>query len=931
MIFKFNVMKAKTLLLLCLLVSACAKQTSRINLAGTWQFTTDSTQWDNTITLPGSMTSNGFGEDISVSTNWTGGIVDPSFFKKDSYRKYREKDNVKVPFWLQPVKYYKGMAWYKKEITIPEDWNKKDISLFLERCHWETCLYIDGKKIGMQNALGAPHRYDLTGLLTSGRHMLMLQVDNRIKDIDPGINSHSISDHTQGNWNGVVGDIYLEAKPQLNITSATIYPNIAQKAVLIRSKLMNRRNETANATLTLKVENKTIERSVQLQPGNNEIEVNIPLDTTINLWDEFHPYLYTLEMCLTDESQNTKDIHTDRFGFRDFKVIDGKLTINGRQVFLRGTLDCAAFPKTGYPPTDTDSWRKIYRACLDHGLNHVRFHSWCPPKAAFIAADEMGLYLEIECSSWANQSTTIGDGRPLDKFIWEESAHIINEFGNHPSFCMMMYGNEPAGGGSGKYLSEFVSTWKKRDDRRLYCSSAGWPNLPESDFLSDPSPRIQGWGQGLNSIINAEAPRTNYDWFGYTGKFNQPMISHEIGQWCVYPNFKEMKKYDGVMQPKNFEIFQETLKENGMAHLADSFLLASGKLQALCYKADIEAALRTKDMGGFQLLGLYDFPGQGTALVGVLDAFWEEKGYITPDEYKQFCNSTVPLIRLPKLIYSNNEVLKGSVEIAHFGPAPLKVTSTSWNLKTKNGEQVASGLLNHPEIAIGNCIELGNIETKLDFIDKASKLILEIKTGDYTNNWNLWVYPTTLPKVRNEEQILMVDQLNEEALQRLEKGGKVLLSLRKGTLAKEMGGEVQIGFSSIFWNTAWTMQQAPHTLGILCNPKHPALAEFPTEYHSDYQWWDAMSHSGAIEIAKISPDINPIVRVIDDWFTNRPLALIFEVKVGNGQLLVSGIDFWQDMDNRIEARQLLHSLKTYMTGKEFNPTLTIKPENIKNL
>ena len=492
----------------------------------------------------------------------------------------------------------------------------------------------------------------------------------------------------------------------------------------------------------------------------------------------------------------------------------------------------------------------------------------------------------------------------------------------------MMYGNEPAGEGSNAYLTNFVTTWKKRDARRLYCSGAGWPNLPVNDFLSDSTPRIQAWGQGVNSIINAQAPRTDYDWSDYIGRFQQPMVSHEIGQWCVYPNFKEMAKYDGVMRPRNFEIFQETLAENGMANLADSFMLASGKLQALCYKADIEAALRTKDFGGFQLLGLSDFPGQGTALVGVLDVFWEEKGYIRPEEYRRFCNTTVPLLRLPKLIYTNQETLKGSLEVAHFGAAPLQETSTSWTLKTKDGKVVASGKLAHRPVGIGNCIPLGQLEIPLDKVAASSCLTLEATLGAYSNSWHIWVYPADGQKVNGDDRILMTDRLDARALQRLQEGGSVLLSLRKGSLPAEAGGEVQIGFSSIFWNTAWTLGQAPHTLGILCNPAHPALSEFPTEYYSD---WDAMSHSGAIEIAKIDKDLHPIVRVIDDWFTNRPLALLFEAKVGKGKLLVSGIDFWQDMSQRTEARQLLYSLKKYMCSDCFQPTEEVDVKDLRIL
>lgn len=928
-------MKIKTLLLAfaSLLITGCAKQNYKINLSGDWSFTTDSTNWNKTIKLPGSMGSNGLGEEITLGTNWTGTIVDSSYFKSDKYLKYRQQNNIKIPFWLQPIKYFKGVSWYKKEVNIPKNWDNKDISLFLERCHWETRLWIDDMEVGMQNSLGTPHRFDLTGKLAPGKHTITLRIDNRIKEINPGINSHSITDHTQGNWNGVIGKMYLEVKPLVNIAKASLYPQISTKSVLVKATLKNRKDKKVNATFQMSIDGQIKEQKITLSPGDNEVEMSIALKGNIKLWDEFHPNLYTINMCVKDENGTDKDFYKENFGFRDFKVIEGKLTINGRPINLRGTLDCAVFPKTGFPPTDIQSWKKIFNACVSHGLNHVRFHSWCPPKAAFIAADEMGLYLQIECSSWANQSVTIGDGHPLDAFLWKESEDIVREFGNHPSFCMMMYGNEPAGKNHESFLSNFVSVWKKKDSRRLYCSGSGWPNLPVNDYLSSDQPRIQRWGEGLKSIINGQAPRSNYDWSEYIKDFSQPMVSHEIGQWCVYPNFREIKKYDGVMRPKNLEIFQETLKENGMAHLADSFLLASGKLQALCYKADIEAALRTKDFGGFQLLGLYDFPGQGTALVGVLDAFWEEKGYISPEEYKHFCNSTVPLLRLPKFIYTNNESIVGQVEIAHYGAQPLDVKTTLWQLFSAKGKEIASGTLSHDQIKIGNCIKLGELNIPLGIIKEPSQLTLKIKTGKFENSWNIWCYPTTAGNQINDEgdSIIMTDKLDNKTIKALNNGGKVLLSLKKGSLSKELGGDIEIGFSSIFWNTAWTLGQAPHTLGILCNPKHPALKLFPTDYHSDYQWWDAMSHSGAIEIAKISPKIKPIVRVIDDWFSNRPLGLIFEAKVGKGSLIVSGIDFWTDMDKRIEAKQLLQSLKSYMAGASFQPQTQLSIEDINKL
>lgn len=468
-------MKINSLLFLFLLTVSCSQPENRIDLTGKWQFTTDSTNWSGSILLPGSMTSNGLGEDININTPWTGSINDDSYFKNEHYAKYRNSDNIKIPFWLQPVKYYKGVAWYRKEVNIPTDWNLQDISLFLERCHWETRLWVDDKEIGMQNTLGTPHQYDLSDVLTPGKHTLTLRIDNRIKDIDPGENSHSISDHTQGNWNGVIGDMYLQVRPQVSIVHTDIYPDINAKNIRVKTYMKNKKKTKATAILTLKANGKSIQQEIVLLPGENKTETILSLGDNICLWDEFNPNLYTLEASLTDKEKTTTDTHTEQFGMRDFRVTDRHITINGRPVFLRGTLDCAAFPKTGYPPTDQASWEKIFTACRNHGLNHIRFHSWCPPEAAFCAADKMGMYLEIECSSWANSSTTIGDGKPLDAFILKESEAIVRTFGNHPSFCMMMYGNEPAGAGSNNYLAEFTSYWKNKIKDEFIAQQADGP------------------------------------------------------------------------------------------------------------------------------------------------------------------------------------------------------------------------------------------------------------------------------------------------------------------------------------------------------------------------------------------------------------------------------------------------------------------------
>ncbi len=917
---------------------------TKIDLSGTWNYQLDSLDqgvaesWfskelSGQLQLPGSLASNGIGNSAGMNTPWTGQIVDSSFFKDPEYAKYREPGNFKVPFWLQSEKYYKGAAWYQKEIEITESWNGQEIELFLERCHWESRVWVNEKEAGMKNSLGTPHVYNLSGLLKPGKNLLTVCVDNRVKDFDPGINSHSISDHTQTNWNGIVGKIYIEAKPAVNIQHISVYPDIQKNKVQAGIKIKNN-GEAGKVKLEINISGPSIPEKqmidFDLKTGENNVDVFVQMGENIKLWNEFHPEIYTMTVVLNGENIESDTLKTT-FGMREITTFNRQILVNSNPVFLRGTLECAIFPKTGFPPTDTLEWGRIFSICRAHGLNHLRFHSWCPPEAAFAAADKAGFYLQVECSSWSNQSTNLGSGKPFDKYLYDESERMIEAYGNHPSFCMMAYGNEPGGSNYKAFLGEFVGYWKQKDNRRIYVSAAGWPDLEINDYLSNPNPRIQGWGEELKSIINALPPTNDYDWSQRISGFTQPVVSHEIGQWCVYPDFKEVEKYDGVVRARNFEIFRESLTENGMIQLADSFLKASGKLQALCYKADIEAALRTEGFGGFQLLDLHDFPGQGTALVGVLNPFWEEKGYISPEEYSRFCNSTVPLVRMNKFIWLNNETLKVAVEVAHFGETTFENCSPEWKITDKTGTVIQEGKLNQSNIQNGKLSKLGEISVPLQFAEKPQKLVIEVNIDKYFNQWDFWVYPVEKQPVAGADKIIVAQKVNDNVKKHLENGGTVLLTLKKGSLSPKAGGAIKTGFSSIFWNTAWTGGQGPHTLGVLVNPEHPMFSEFPTEYYSNWQWWDAMNQGQAMNLAAIDPKIQPLVRVIDDWFTNRPLALAFEVKVGTGKIVVCSIDLVSDLQKRPEAQQLLYSIQKYMVSTAFDPELEVGFDSLVRL
>ncbi len=679
-----------------------------------------------------------------------------------------------------------------------------------------------------------------------------------------------------------------------------------------------------------KFKGKKILQGIENIISDGEAKIVYNMGDKVSLWSEFSPALYDMIVTLKDSLGKTIDSRILSFGMREFKAAGTRFEINGIPVFLRGTTECCVFPLTGYPPSDTASWIKIFKTCREYGLNHMRFHSYCPPEAAFTAADMIGFYLHVECSSWANSGTTIGDGSSVDKFIYDESDRMVRSYGNHPSFCMLAYGNEPGGNNQDRYLGDLIKYWKSKDKRRVYTSGAGWPIIPGNDYHLTAEPRIQHWGEGLKSIINREAPQTTFDFRDFVSKYPVPVVSHEIGQWCVYPDFSEIKKYTGVMKPTNFEIFQESLVENKMGGQAKDFLNASGKLQVLCYKADIEAALRTPGFAGFQILQLNDFPGQGTALVGILNPFFGSKGYVTPEEFRMFCSQTVPLARMKKMIYTNDELFTADIEVAHFGEAGLRRSEFICQVKDEKGTIMRKEIFTNDTVPVGNCIPVGHFQMELSEIKAPKKLKFEVSLmgTEFKNSWNIWVYPSVTKL--NSGDVIVTDRIDRKTEYFLKNGRSVLL-LTDGKIARDKGAEVATGYSTIFWNTAWTGNQPPHTMGILCDPNNPVFKEFPTDMHTDAEWWDAVTHSQVMILKDLPGSIVPIIQPIDTWFENRKLALAFEARVGSGKLVVCSIDLRTKINERTSTRQLARSILDYMNSKSFQPQVETGLDEIRSL
>ncbi|WP_223857751.1 exo-beta-1,4-galactosidase [Sphingobacterium micropteri] len=923
--------------LFLLTVSNLQAQENFLDLSGTWRFALDrmdkgiKEKWfyqnlEGNVKLPGSLIEQNIGDDITLETQWTGSIYDSSFYYHPRLEKYRQTDNLKIPFWLSPLKHYVGPAWYQRDFQLSAADLKQHLKLFLEQPHTETMVWVNGHLVGTQNSMVVAHQFELLDLVKAGKNTMTIRVDNRIKEINVGPDSHSLTDHTQGNWNGIIGRIGVEKRSKIHLDDIQLYPDIHQKTAAIRLNVYTNQPKklriqymaesfNTNSTYTTAIHSKLL----QIESKTDTVDLELALGEDMLLWDEFNPNLYRATFRLYDGEQ-LLDERKVTFGMREFKADGRYFYVNGRKTFLRGTCDNAVFPLTGYPDMDVEGWLKIFRKIKSYGLNHVRYHSWCPPEAAFQAADVVGMYLQPEGPSWANHGSSLGQGRPIDRFIYDETNRMAQQYGNYASFCMMAYGNEPRGN-QVPYLMAFVNYWKAKDSRRLYTGASvggSWPVIPNNEFMVRAGARGVDWDR---------RPQSESDFSDKIAQFEVPFVAHELGQHCVFPNFEEIKKYTGAYRAKNFELFQEDLNDHHMGDQANTFLHASGKLQALAYKHEMERAFRTPNYGGFQLLSLNDYSGQGTALVGLLDAFWEEKGYLTADEFKKACDTTVLLIRAPKFVFDHTEVMRLPVEIAHFGRQELDKQVLHWRLLNTERKAYKEGKITIDRLELGLNQQLGEIDIALDGMETAGemKLELQLEGTSVRNDWDFYIYPKELPQQTKE--VYYATAIDDTVRQVLEQGGKVFLNLA-GTITQ--GKEIVQHFRPVFWNTSWFKMRPPHTLGITLDETHLAFSSFPTQRYSTMQWWDVLHKTQVMHIEDFPAAFRPLVQPIDTWFMNRRLALIFEAEVGNGRILVSSADLSEQTDNLVR-RNLYHSLVNYMASSSFQPAHRLELDVIDGL
>lgn len=851
----------------------------KIDLSGQWQVKLDAEKqetmpqaYPETMMLPGTTSAAGLG--MPNPAKETGCLT-------DAYR-------------------FEGAVWFMRTFTAG-DWTGEQTMLTLERTR-KTTVYLDGRPIGHQESLCTPHRYFLPPV-HAGEHTLVIRVDNTDY---PTRGGHLTSPDTQSNWNGITGEISLTVAHTL-LTDLTVRPDLRRGCLRVHGHIIGAPDGVAGIVLPGQMEH-------LLPYRRGVLDGECPLKGNEAFWDEAHPEIHTISIDLDG------DVYETTFGLRDVRTVGRRLLINGRETFLRGKVDNLLYPKTGYTPTDVASWMTILGIAKEYGINHYRYHTACPPDAAFTAADLLGVYMAPELPFWgtvAEEGEEGYDERERD-FLFQEGFRILREYGHHPSFLWLSLGNELWG--SKDVLNRMMRAYREADDTKLYSSGANnYQFVPdvldeENVFVVVRLGRerlIRGsyaMCDAPQGIVQTTAPESvsNYDasivpeTLGQSGEAGKvqiqygtgvkevdaqsadalipdvPVISHEVGQYVFYPDFSEIPHYTGPLKPRNIEAMREKLERAGLYGEHEAFFRQTGHLAVECYKREIETLLRSREVSGFQLLDLQDYTGQGTALVGVLNAMMENKGLISAEEWREFCAGTVVLGEFASFTGMMGEDIRFDVQISECDP---EKQHSCIRCTLMDGERELYACDVTPGARQGRLTDAVSVTFPAECYREAMQeritgLTVVLTLADGTrNHYPIWLIPRvdiriTREGIEKDGRMVAFVSAEEKA-----DGAAIVVPSAEGQLPAE--------YCTDFWcypmfrsiSESMGKPVPVGTMGLSIDTASPLLKRFAQEDYTTPAWYAILQTA---HVQRLPADIYPAVQMIDNTERCARLGILYQ-------------------------------------------------------
>lgn len=872
---------------------------------------------------------------------------------------------------------YEGEARISRKVTVP-DYGTDRLFVLAERAR-VLRLAVDGEEceVFRQGTLSTPYIFELTGV-TPGEHELTFFSDNSYPGMpkDAICYSSAATDETQTNWNGILGNLCMYTRPKNFIECVRIYPKKLKRSggyvadvcvelapgaketlkdakIILRSEALAETEEFGKTQKSAEIFTHLGDALTKIEAAGPEnrktVEIwfrDLPLRENEKLWDEEEGNLYEMAATLdsgtaAEHGVNSSVEYRTRFGIRIFGDNgSGRFALNGRTIFLRSEANCAEYPETGHPPMTVSEWKEILQKYRSYGINCVRFHSHCEPEAAFTAADELGMLLQPELSNW----------NPKDAFATEESIRyyrteltaILKTYANHPSFVMLTLGNELQARGEGRdRMQDLVRTAKQLDPTRLYANGSntfyGEEGCdPESDFYTSQSCKdvvIRGTFSGMRGYINENYPSADHTYDAAMAEirksYTKPVFSFEVGQFEVLPDFEELESFQGISDPVNLKLIRKRVEERGLLPVWKKYVEATGELSRLAYREEIEAAMRTRELSGISLLGLQDFPGQGTALVGMMNSHMEPKPYpfARPKRFREFFRESRIFVKMSRYTYEEGEHLTAEVEVANFGKESIR-GELVWTLgyrdcvvNTGRGELRCDRADRQKNCPPGTYTSLGRLDIPLEVKGVSAALILTVSIGGCTSTYPVWVYQKTSPECpKNVYETRVFDEQTRAVLQN---GGRVYLS--PDADRESLPNSIKTQFTTDFWSVG-TFAEQEGGMGQLIDTEHPIFRNFPTDFHTDWQWWIVAGKRAVI----LPRSMKSVITEMDSYAFLRPMTQLIEFNCLNGKVLLSTMELHKSLQYP-EARALQAAIYEYLSGEEFRPAEELTVEELRTM
>ena len=911
------------ILVSCVLVSTgSAMPRETLSLDGIWKFATDpgnrgeAERWYKPAVKLPAMPLPGY------ATTANGTIRVPGIWDNQGYG--IETDKVRHNF--------VGKGWYKRQVAIPQSWGQRRAFLIITGVSRYAKVWIDEHFLGEHIGYLSVQQYDVTQYAPPGKTVtLTIQVDSKQRwALDAMQGASSLADNMDIEWGGIWGHVRLEARSEAWLSDLFVQPNVPG-ASCSASATLNGNSELADAA---KLEifdgggQRVAEKLLTIGPKAavaRPINVRVAVPNA-NLWTPDRPTLYRAKLSLLKGDQLIDSVES-RFGMRQFTIDGPFILLNGKRLMLRGYGDDHIYPEQMSMPSDKELHLRRLRTIKSYGFNHVRHHSTMMPPEYYDACDEIGMISTGEFpiiypivlpgvgSKWQQLVSPGTDPAAAHETYRREWTAAIRQLRNHPSIMCWVMGNELGQyDGLPKPRALFADIARQNDPQRYFIDSDGVAgNVLTGKVPSDPLSDRDTLDFFTIQFEESADPIEN------PGKFKtprplKPIISHETSNFVTFSRPDLADQFQHNMKPFWLTDGKTKLEKLGLLQEANGWAEKSERFYALLHKYNLESLRKNPFLSGYHWWLFQDY---WTSSNGLVDHYFRPKS-IDKSDIAKFNNDVVLLQDGLQRTYRGKTRLQLNLLVSNFSPESLQ-GNLHWKVIAGDCSVAEKQKVMTTTAPQGELVDLGKIDVELPETLAPAKVRITVELAAngrrFANDWSAWLYPTVIHPAHLPVPIFAEEvycrQFPGWSLQpippKVELAShavyltswpcdpRIVDALKQGASVVMLDGVDQaIKSCPITFRTSWWRAGEPpwdsknHTGTFVYD--HPVTRTMAPDGWCDDGWFHLIEGSKKFELDSVSTRPDVIIRALPGMLVVKDNALLFEVGVGEGSLIVSGLN-----------------------------------------